>query len=478
MSTELSHINQHQQQIEQMHNIFESQQSAFRAAPGPDAAYRIAALKKLKKIIIDNQEQLIDAISEDFGGRARDESLLAEIMPSVQGINYAIKHIKRWMKPSKRHVGAHLAPAKARVIYQPLGVVGIIAPWNYPLFLAIGPLATALSAGNRAMIKMSEFTPRTSALLAELLSTVFDENEVAVIDGEAEIAARFSEMPFDHILFTGSTSVGRHVMRAAADNLTPVTLELGGKSPAIVADDIPLAVAAERICFGKSFNAGQTCVAPDYILIPRAKEQAFIDAYQEVFKRLYPTLKGNNDYTHIINQRQHSRLQGWLKDAEEKGATITKVSDDGDEASRCMPLHFVQNGSDDMSVMKDEIFGPILPIVPYDTLEQALDYVKDRPRPLALYYFSYNKASQEQVMQSTHSGGACINETLFHVAVDDMPFGGVGASGMGHYHGHEGFLTLSKAKGIFTKQKFNGARMMFPPYNKWIHKMVYKLFIR
>ncbi|WP_426415454.1 coniferyl aldehyde dehydrogenase [Aestuariirhabdus sp. LZHN29] len=478
MATELKQISEQQQHIERMQALFQRQQGAFRNAPMPSAAQRITGLKKLKQVILGNQQALIEAINEDFGGRSSDESLLAEIMPSIQGINYAIKHVKRWMKPSKRHVGAHLAPAKAQVIYQPLGVVGIVVPWNYPLFLAVGPLVTALAAGNRAMIKMSEYTPATSTLFAELMQGCFNEEEVVVINGEAEVGARFSEMAFDHLLFTGSTSVGRHVMRAAADNLTPVTLELGGKSPAIVGEDVPLADAAERICFGKSFNAGQTCVAPDYVLVPRDKEAAFIEAYRTAFKKMYPSLKGNRDYTHVVNQRQYARLNGWLQDAIDKGAKVTPIADDGDEASRCMPLQIVQGGTDEMTLMQDEIFGPILPIVPYDTIEQALDYVKDRPRPLALYYFSYNKASQQMVMENTHSGGACINETLFHVAVDDMPFGGVGPSGMGHYHGKEGFQTLSKAKGVFIKQKFNGARMIFPPYDKPINRLIYKFFIR
>ncbi|RRJ82680.1 coniferyl aldehyde dehydrogenase [Aestuariirhabdus litorea] len=478
MATELKQIGEQQQQMERMQALFKRQQQAFREAPMPSADKRIADLKKLKQMILDHQQTLIEAINEDFGGRSSDESLLAEIMPSIQGVNYAIKHLKRWMKPSKRHVGAHLAPAKAQVVYQPLGVVGIVVPWNYPLFLAVGPLTTALAAGNRAMVKMSEYTPATAQLFARLVEAAFSEEEVAVINGEAEVGARFSELPFDHLLFTGSTSVGRHVMRAAADNLTPVTLELGGKSPAIVGPDVPLADAAERICFGKSFNAGQTCVAPDYVLVPKEKEEAFVEAYRTAFTRMFPSLKGNPDYTHVINQRQHSRLNAWLQDAVEKGARVTSLGDDGDEASRCMPLQIVQAATDEMTLMQDEIFGPILPIVPYDTLEQALDYVKDRPRPLALYYFSYDKQSQQFVMENTHSGGACINETLFHVAVDDMPFGGIGPSGMGHYHGKEGFQTLSKAKGVFIKQKFNAARMIFPPYNKPINRLLYKLFIR
>ncbi len=427
-------------------------------------------------LLARNQQPLIDAISADFGNRSADETRLAEIMPSLHGIRYAKRHLDRWMKPSRRSVGMAFQPASAQVVYQPLGVVGIIVPWNYPLFLAIGPLIGALAAGNRVMLKMSEATPATGQLLKELLAQIFPDEQVAVILGEADTGIAFSQQPFDHLLFTGSTSVGRHVMRAAAENLTPVTLELGGKSPAIVSADVPLAHAAERIAFGKTLNAGQTCVAPDYVLVPKNRVEGFVEAYRDVVRRFFPQLADNPDYTSIINPRQHARLQGYLDDAQAKGARLLPLFEQGQQRrmSHCLLLDV----NDEMQVMQDEIFGPLLPIVPYDDLDQALAYVNARPHPLALYYFGYNRAEQRHVLRHTHSGGVCLNDTLLHVAQDDLPFGGVGPSGMGHYHGHEGFLTFSKAKGVFIKQRFNAARLIYPPYGRWWQKLIYALFIR
>jgi coniferyl-aldehyde dehydrogenase len=380
------------------------------------------------------------------------------------------------MKPARRRVGLAFQPASARVVYQPLGVVGIIVPWNYPLYLAIGPLIGALAAGNRVMLKLSESTPSTGLLLKSLLAQIFPEDQVAVVLGEADLGIAFSQLPFDHLLFTGSTSVGRQVMRAAAEHLTPVTLELGGKSPAIVSAEVPLADAAERIAFGKTLNAGQTCVAPDYVLVPKNRVDGFVEAYRSVIRRFYPQLADNPDYTSIINERHHTRLQRYLEDAQGKGARVLPLFDQGQE--RRMPHCLLLDVNDDMQVMQDEIFGPILPIVPYDDIEQALAYINARPRPLALYYFGYDKAEQHRVLRHTHSGGVCLNDTLLHVAQDDLPFGGVGPSGMGHYHGHEGFLTFSKAKGVFIKQRLNAARLIYPPYGKGLQKLIYKLFVR
>lgn len=294
--------------------------------------------------------------------------------------------------------------------------------------------------------------------------------------GEADIGVAFSRLPFDHLLFTGSTSVGKHVMRAAAENLTPVTLELGGKSPAIVSRDVPLKDAAERIAFGKTLNAGQTCVAPDYVLVPEDRVGGFVEAYRQAVQSFYPTLADNPDYTAIINERQLARLNGYISDATSKGALLIPLFDQGQ--GRRMPHSVLLNVSDEMTVMQDEIFGPLLPIVPYQDLEQAFAYINQRPRPLALYYFGYDKREQNRVLHETHSGGVCLNDTLLHVAQDDMPFGGIGPSGMGHYHGHEGFLTFSKAKGVLIKQRFNAARLIYPPYGKSIQKLIQKLFIR
>lgn len=480
MVADIAYIQEQQQSISRMQHLFETQRAAFRKAPMPSADERIQQLQALKQGVLKHQQALIEAINDDFGRRSADETRLAEIMPSLEGIHYASKRVRRWMKPSKRKVGIAFQPAKAQVVYQPLGVVGIIVPWNYPLFLAIGPLVTALSAGNRAMIKMSESTPRTAEVVTRMLGEIFSEEQVAVVTGEADVGVAFSKLPFDHLLFTGATSIGRHVMRAAADNLTPVTLELGGKSPAIISADVPLADAAERIAFGKSMNAGQTCVAPDYILCPRDRVEALAEALRQQFTTMYPSLRNNTDYTQIVNPRQYQRLQGYLSDAQEKGARILPVNPAGEDLSdtRIIAPTLLLDVSDDMKIMQEEIFGPLLPILPYDQLEAALDYIADRPRPLALYYFGYNKAEQQRLMEQTHAGGMCVNDAVFHVAQDDLPFGGVGDSGMGHYHGHEGFLSMSKAKAIYIKQRYNGARSIYPPYGGKLLKLVYKLFLR
>jgi len=476
MPADAAQLDQMNPVIEGLQPLLDRQRRAFQENPYPQTDERVQWLDALHRLIANNRPVLIEAVSADFGNRSADETLLAEIMPSLQAIHHATRHLRKWMKPARRSVGLAFQPASARVLYQPLGVVGIIVPWNYPLYLAIGPLIGALAAGNRVMLKMSESTPATGQLLKMLLAQIFDEDQVAVVLGETDVGVAFSRLPFDHLLFTGSTRIGREVMRAAAENLTPVTLELGGKSPAIVSANVPLMDAAERIAFGKTLNAGQTCVAPDYVLVPKVRLEAFIEAYREVVRRFYPQLADNPDYTSIINPRQLARLQDYLDDAQAKGARLLPLFDQSQD--RRMPHHLLLNVSDEMRVMQEEIFGPLLPLVPYDDLEQALAYVNARPRPLALYYFGYDKAEQQTVLERTHSGGVCLNDTLLHVAQDDLPFGGVGPSGMGHYHGHEGFLTFSKAKGVFIKQRFNAARMIYPPYGKALQKLVYKFFVR
>lgn len=476
MTADIAYLQTLQQPLETLDRQFQAQRAAYAANPMPPAAQRQQWLKALRDLLSAERQALIDAISADFSHRSADETLLAELMPSLHGIHYASRHLKHWMKPSRRKVGMAFQPASAKVVYQPLGVVGVIVPWNYPLYLAVGPMVGALAAGNRVMLKLSESTPATGLLLKELLARIFPEDLVCVVLGEADVGVAFSRLPFDHLLFTGSTSVGKHVMRAAAENLTPVTLELGGKSPAIVSRDVPLKDAAERIAFGKTLNAGQTCVAPDYVLVPEDRVGAFVEAYRQAVKGFYPTLADNADYTAIINERQLARLNGYVSDATSKGALLIPLFEQGQ--GRRMPHSVLLNVSDEMTVMQDEIFGPLLPIVPYRDLEQAFAYINQRPRPLALYYFGYDKREQHRVLHETHSGGVCLNDTLLHVAQDDMPFGGIGPSGMGHYHGHEGFLTFSKAKGVLIKQRFNAARLIYPPYGRSIQKLIQKLFIR
>ncbi|QBM18933.1 coniferyl aldehyde dehydrogenase [Marinobacter sp. JH2] len=468
-------------QIQHTHRVFDIQKKAFRNNPMPSASERKENLKRLKRALLANQDRLLDAIDRDFSCRSKDESLIAEVMPSIQGINYTLKNLDGWMKPSKRHVSVLFQPASNKVHYQPKGVVGVIVPWNYPLYLAVGPLVASLAAGNRAMVKMSEFTPHTSSLFKEIIESMFPEDLVAVITGEADVAADFSQRPFDHLLFTGSTSVGKLVMRAAAENLTPVTLELGGKSPAVVSPDVPLSDAAQRIAFGKAINAGQTCVAPDYVLCPEDRVQAFVDEFRTQASTMYPSLRDNDDYTAIINERQYDRLQSYLEDARTKGAEVIAINPANEnmkDGTRKIPLTLVLNATEDMKVMQDEIFGPILPIVTYSDLDDAVHYINERPRPLALYFFGYDRAQQEHIIDQTHSGGMCINDALMHVAQDDLPFGGVGDSGMGHYHGKEGFMTFSHQRSIFSKQKFNSGKFVYAPHGTAAHKMVYKLFIR
>ncbi|SNY31624.1 coniferyl-aldehyde dehydrogenase [Pseudomonas sp. LAMO17WK12:I6] len=476
MTADIAYLQTLQQPLEELDRLFAAQRAAYAANPMPAADQRQQWLKALRELLSQERQALVEAISADFSHRSADETLLAELMPSLHGIHYASRHLKGWMKSSRRKVGMAFQPASAKVVYQPLGVVGIIVPWNYPLYLAIGPLVGALAAGNRVMLKLSESTPATGQLLKTLLGRIFPEDLVCVVLGEADIGVAFSRLRFDHLLFTGATSIGKHVMRAAAENLTPVTLELGGKSPAIVSRDVPLKDAAERIAFGKTLNAGQTCVAPDYVLVPQDRVGAFVEAYRQVVNNFYPTLADNPDYTAIINERQLARLNGYVSDATSKGALLIPLFEQGQ--GRRMPHSLLLNVTDEMTVMQDEIFGPLLPIVPYQDLDQAFAYINQRPRPLALYYFGYDKREQDRVLHETHSGGVCLNDTLLHVAQDDMPFGGIGPSGMGHYHGHEGFLTFSKAKGVLIKQRFNAAKLIYPPYGKSIQKLIQKLFIR
>jgi len=469
----------HAAELARMESIFARQRQAYARSPMPTLAERKRHLAMLKALLLEHKDAIAAAISADFTARSVHDTLLAEIIPSVQNIDYTLQRLKRWMKHSPRSVGLHFLPASARVVYQPLGMVGIIVPFNYPVNLAVVPLVAALAAGNRAMIKMSEFTPRTAELIGAMLRKGFAEDHVAVVTGEADTAAAFAQLPFDHLFFTGSTQIGKLVMREAAGNLTPVTLELGGKSPAIIADDIPLEDIIDRLCFAKLLNAGQTCVAPDYILVPRGKLEPFIRLCKATCRAMFPTINRNPDCSSVINARSHQRLQEWLQDAAEKGAKIDKVSDETiDDGTFRMPLHIVTQVTDEMKIMQHELFGPILPLVPYDSIEEALDYVQRRPRPLSLSLFTYDRALQEQVTANTHAGSMCINEALIHFGVDDLPIGGIGPSGMGHYHGHEGFLTMSKAKSIMSKGRLNSMRFMYPPYGSTIQKWLLKWLVR
>ncbi|MFT4926803.1 MAG: coniferyl-aldehyde dehydrogenase [Phenylobacterium sp.] len=463
-----------------MKKIFEQQKTAFTQNPYPAIEQRKQQLRQLKAILLDNQQAICDAISKDFGYRNHNETLFAELMTCVGEINFTLGELRRWMKPEKRRVALQYQPASNVIQYQPLGVVGIIVAWNYPLYLAIGPLIVNLAAGNRAMLKMSEFTPALNGLLKTLMGQCFSEQQVAVIEGEAEVGAEFSRLPFDHLMFTGSTAVGKHVMRAAAENLTPVTLELGGKSPVFIDDQMAMSTVAQRILFGKSINAGQTCVAPDYLLCPKAKIDELVEAIKKQFAQLYPDFANNEDYTHIVNDRQYQRLLSWLDGAKQGGADVISAAPDYaiDQQTRKLPLQLVLNANPDSELLQQEIFGPILPIIGYETVDEAIRYVQDRPRPLALYIMSFDKQWQQNILTHTHSGGVTINDTVIHFGQKDMPIGGIGPSGMGHYHGIEGFKTFSKARGIHAKGRFDAVRFIHPPYHKSLLKWVLKLFMR
>jgi len=447
--------------------------------PMPSLTERRTRLTQLKGALLAHKQALCDALALDYGQRSGYDSLIADILPCVMQINYSLKRLKGWMRPERRHPGLLLAPARVEVHYQPLGVVGIMVPWNFPVMLSLGPLIGAIGAGNRAMIKLSEFTPRTNAVLRTLLGEVFADDEVMVIEGDAELAAAFSALPFDHLVFTGSTAVGRRVMAAAAPHLTPLTLELGGKSPCLIAPDMPMALAVERMIFGKSLNAGQICVAPDYVLLPRGQEQAFVEAYRSHFTRLYPKGLASPDYGSVVNAQQYARLTAWLDEARQAGAQVHPCTSPArdDSAHRLAP-HLLTEVPDHCQVMQQEIFGPLLPIVPYDSLDEAIAYVAARPRPLALYLMSLDETLQRRLIRETHAGGMAINESLFQAAADDAPFGGIGPSGMGHYHGREGFLTFSKAKTVLRRGRFSPGGLIHPPYRRWYQRLMMALFLR
>jgi len=442
--------------------------------PHPDWHSRAALLNTLERLIQENAPAIAQAISADFGNRSLHETQLLELFPSFEAIRHARRHLKSWMKPERRAVSMWFLPGRARVMHQPLGVVGIIVPWNYPLLLAMGPLVAALAAGNRVMVKMSEFTLATSALFAELVAKYFADDEVVVVQGDAGVAQAFARLPFGHLLFTGSTKVGHSVMRAAAENLTPVTLELGGKSPAILGPEYSLEKFVERVMVGKTMNAGQTCIAPDYVLVPAGREHEFVAAAQKVMADCYPDILHTPDYSSIISERHFNRLVGLIEDARAQGEEVVPLSSaaEPDAKTRRMPPVALLNVTPGMQVMQEEIFGPILPIVPYRDLDEAIRYVNARPNPLALYYFDQDRGSIDRMLEQTLSGGVTINDTVLHIAQDSLPFGGVGESGMGHYHGFEGFETFSKKKAVFYQSRLNGMALFKPPYGKLFERMV------
>ncbi len=449
--------------------LFDAQQAAFARERYPGDATRRDRLERLLALVNDNEKALIAAIDRDFGHRSAHETRLAELYIVTSGIRHALASLGRWMKPARVRTPLHLLPARGTLVRQPLGVVGIISPWNYPVQLALVPATGALAAGNRVMLKPSELTPNTSALLRDLVARHFGEDQFAVVLGDAAVGQSFAALPWDHLFFTGSTAVGRHVARAAAENLTPVTLELGGKSPALFAPDADLDVAAPRLAVGKLLNAGQTCIAPDYALVPRARRDAFVAATREAITKLYPSIGDNPDYTSIVSERHHARLVGLVDDARAKGATIVEINARGDTLAageRKLAPTLIVDATDDMAVMREEIFGPLLPVETYATLDDAIAKINARPRPLAFYYFGGDVADRERVLTQTIAGGVTVNDTLWHFAHEGMPFGGVGASGIGAYHGEHSFRLFSKEKPVFHQPRFAATKRLRPPYGR------------
>lgn len=465
-------------EVPAMSSVFDAMRAASRHDQTPPWDIRADRLRRLRQLIEANHDAFAAAIGADFGHRPRQETALLEVFPSLAGIDDALRHGRRWMRERRARTGLWFLPGRSRLLPQPLGVIGIVVPWNYPLFLAAGPLAGALVAGNRAMVKMSEHTPRFSALFAQQVQAAFAPDEVSVVTGDAEVAATFSALPFDHLLFTGSTQVGHHVMRAAAGNLTPVTLELGGKSPAIVGPDADFDRAVERILVGKLLNAGQTCIAPDYVLVPEHQREHFAEAARRCVARLYPDLARNPDYTSIISPRHFGRLVAMIDAARAAGAGVVPLTDAApDPDARRLPPVLLTDVPDDAMAMQEEIFGPVLPVVTYRTVDEAIGFVNARPRPLALYVFERRRDVVDRVMRQTVAGGVTVNDTLLHIAQDDLPFGGVGASGMGAYHGRAGFETFSKLKPVFYQSRLNGAGLLRPPYGRRFAAML-KLLLR
>lgn len=445
---------------------FGRMREAFDARGGLDYAQRMGSLASLASLLREHTQALCAAMNEDFRGRASQETRLLEIVPALSALAHARRHLRGWMRPQRRPTGRWFHPGRSRVICQPLGVAGIVVPWNYPLYLAFAPATSALAAGNRVLVKMPEGTPRTSALLERLVSERLPADVLAIVNGAAQLAREFVALPFDHLLFTGSTTIGREVMRAAAANLTPVTLELGGKSPAIVGRGIDVAEAAERILFGKCLNAGQTCIAPDYALVPEERLDAFVQAAARAVARLYPSLAGNSDYSAIIDARHRARLAGYVEEARAAGTRVVEINparEDLSSSPKMAPTLLVAPG-EGLAAMREEIFGPVLPVVPYRALEDAIAFVNARARPLALYVFDHDRRAVDEVLRRTVSGGVTVNETLLHIAQDELPFGGVGASGMGEYHGRAGFETFSKRKSVFFASRLNALRLLRPPY--------------
>ena len=463
-----------------MTGVLHRQRAAHEQARPEPLAARRDRIERAMRLLKDNAEDLCKAMSADFGNRSPQQSMLTDIIGTVNFGKYCLKHLDKWARPDKRSVQFPLGllGAKAEVRYEPKGTIGILSPWNFPVNLTFGPLMQIFAAGNRAMIKPSEFTERTSQLMQDLVERYFTAEECAVFTGGPEVAAAFSELPFDHLVFTGSTPTGSKVMESAAKNLVPLTLELGGKSPVVMGESADFAKAGERIALGKMMNAGQICLAPDYLYVPESKQDEAVHGVWQGTANMYPTLLENEDYASLVSDRHFDRLQEMVADARDKGAEVIEVNPGDEDFSntnaRKMPLTILKNVTDDMLAMQEEIFGPVLPVKTYAKIDEAIDYVNRNDRPLGLYYFGQDRDEQERVLTRTISGGVTVNDVIFHVSMEDLPFGGVGASGMGSYHGVEGFREFSHARSIYTQPKIDIAKLggLKPPYGKTTDKTV------
>ena len=465
--------------IQNMHRVLELQKNLNIKEGAPDIKLRTDRLDRIISMVTKNEKAIIAALQEDFGNRDPVMSAATEVVSVVGPMQHAKKNLKKWMKTEKRK--AAIAPlgsalsllgAKAEIRYQPKGVVGAISPWNFPLNLALAPLSGILAAGNRVMLKPSELTPSSSDITKSMIEEYFDESEIAVFVGDPEVGAAFSGLAFDHLIFTGGTAIAKHVMKAASENLVPLTLELGGKSPVVVGKSSKIKEAAQRVMQGKTMNAGQICLAPDYALVPEKNIDEFVKAAVDVTSEMYPDMKDNEDFTSIINQKHYDRIQGYLADAKEKGAEVVEINPANEDFSQQphhkIPPTLVLNPTDDMQIMQEEIFGPVLPIKTYSDVSETVDYINSKDRPLGLYYFGEDSKEKDYVLNNTTSGGVTVNDVISHIQMEDLPFGGVGPSGMGSYHGHDGFKEFSHAKAVYKQTNINLMKLagLVPPYKK------------
>jgi coniferyl-aldehyde dehydrogenase len=470
-----------------MKAVLEAQKAAQLRDGAPSAEQRAERIDRCIGLLVDFRDEIEAALNADFGARSKEATAFTDVASSIGTLKYAKKNLRGWMKPERRRTEPailNLFGAKAEIRFQPKGVVGVISPWNFPVNLTFTPLAGVLAAGNRAMIKPSEYTPATSELMARMFAKAFPPEEIAVITGGPDVGQAFAALPFDHLVFTGATSIAAHVMRAAAENLTPLTLELGGKSPVILSRTADMKTAAARIMNGKTLNAGQICLAPDYVLAPAERMGEFVDEARAAVGAMFPTVKDNPDYTSVINQRHFDRITGYITEARERGAEVIEIKPDGEEFSQQehhrIPPTLILEPADDLKVMQEEIFGPVLPVKSYRTVDEAVAYVNAHARPLGLYWFGDDAAEREQVLATTTSGGVTVNDVIFHVAQEDLPFGGVGPSGMGAYHGQDGFREFSHRKAVYSqiKNEMGPLKALRPPYGEGIRKYLAGAIVR